>query len=80
MEIVGNFWVDTFPSAKLLKISKLKYPHPWSTYSSILAVDNVYKSLAEKTVGNFYYISGTHGYQQITGGTILQKVILNFVK
>ena len=47
---------------------------------AVIFVDNVYNSLSQETVCHFYYVSRTHGYQQIAGGTILQEVILNFVK
>ena len=55
-------------------------PHSKVPVYDVVFVDNVYNLLSQKTVCHFYYVSRTHGYQQITGGTILQEVILNFVK
>lgn len=41
--------------------------HSKKIFKEIFVVDNVDKNLTKHIFPDFYYISGTHGYQQITG-------------
>ena len=54
--------------------------HNKKIIKEIFVVDNVDKNLAKHIFPDFYYISGTHSYQQITRFTSVDKKIFYFFK
>lgn len=46
---------------------RIRKIHSKKIFKEFFVVDNVDKNLAKHIFPDFYYISGTHGYQQITG-------------